>query len=162
MNRTLLDPRRERRIETPFGFIPFRLLTDGHLPRMSLPEIALYLFLSLAADRRGLSFCSDRHLADVLRLTHDEIKCARCSLKKKGLLLFKPERYHLIYQLLSLPDRTAASESTTPAATQPQAAPPPQPSERAQLNLAKARQIIALLSDKTSLPQGNSGLRNVR
>jgi hypothetical protein len=39
--------------------IPHRLLSDGFLAALSQPELLLYIFLILAADRYGLSYYSD-------------------------------------------------------------------------------------------------------
>lgn len=172
MQRDLLDPQRERRIETPFGFVPFRLLTDGHLHRMSLVEAALYLFFSLVADRRGMSFCSDRHLRDVLKLDDDEIHQARRGLKQKGLLAFKRERQVVTYQLLSLPSPTAAPAIMrtrrvlgADAATTTAKTPPPvdqrQPREVPHFDVTQVRQVIALLSGKMSPPEANNKTREV-
>jgi len=173
MKRDLLDPQRERRIETPFGIVPCRLITDGHLSRMSLPEIALYLFFSLASDRRGMCFCSDCHLRDVLRLTDDEINWARRSLKHNGLLAFTQDRYVVTYQLLSLPLATPASPPlrtrlvteadadaiATPTTTAPpvsQLQPVRQPHEAPHFDVTHVRHVIAMLSEKMALPETTS------
>ena len=45
----LPDPARVRHIEGSFGWLDHRLLREGHIERLALFDIALYVFLLLAA-----------------------------------------------------------------------------------------------------------------
>jgi hypothetical protein len=56
ITKKLLVADRIRRIDGGFSFIPHRFLTDGFLQTLSQPQLLLYIFLVLAADRHGLSF----------------------------------------------------------------------------------------------------------
>jgi hypothetical protein len=90
--RIIPDPARVRRIRGSFGWIDHRLLRDGHLARMGLGEIALYLFLVLAADRDGVSWYSAEHVMKLLGLSGEEFHHARAQLIQHGLIAFSPFR----------------------------------------------------------------------
>lgn len=51
----LLVPQRVRNVPRSFSWIDHRLRSEGFLPRLLPEDLALYLFLVLAADQRGLS-----------------------------------------------------------------------------------------------------------
>ena len=104
---TLPNPRRQRTIERPFGWAPFRLVTSGLLARLSVAAKALYLVLCLVADRRGLSYWSQRRLQALVGLDSAGLHQARQELMGHDLLAFDGR----LYQLLSLP--TAQRQSTT-------------------------------------------------
>jgi hypothetical protein len=50
------EPDRIRRIRGSFAWLDHRLLREGHLERMTLTDLAVYVFLVLVADRTGTSF----------------------------------------------------------------------------------------------------------
>jgi len=54
------QPKNVRRIKGSFAWIDHRLLRNGYLSVITHPDLALYLFLVLAADRNGVSFVSFR------------------------------------------------------------------------------------------------------
>lgn len=95
----LLRPDRLRKIEPPFGWVPFRLLSCGLFVQISAPAKLLYFFLCLVADRRGVSFYGDDRLQELLQLSPDALQCARDELVNHDLLAFDQR----LYQLLSLP-----------------------------------------------------------
>ncbi|MBI4564450.1 MAG: hypothetical protein HY716_07145 [Planctomycetes bacterium] len=86
------DPARVRAIRGSFGWIDHRLLRDGHLERMGLPEMALYLFLVLAADRFGVSYYRKEHICKALGISEEEFHHARDRLVVKRLVAFHPFR----------------------------------------------------------------------
>jgi hypothetical protein len=47
-------PELVRRIAGSFGWLDHRLLRDGHLARLTLEDVGVYVFLVLAADRNGV------------------------------------------------------------------------------------------------------------
>ena len=63
--------------------------------------MALYVFLVCVADTQGLSYYSDRRIAELLNLRPSEVISARELLLYKGLLLYQRP----IYQVLDLPER---------------------------------------------------------
>ena len=99
IRKKILAPERIRQIEGSFGFIPHRFLADGFLNALGQHELLLYLFLTLAADRYGLSFYSLNSICSVLGLTADQYINARDSLIEKDLVAYDGT----IFQVLSLP-----------------------------------------------------------
>jgi hypothetical protein len=93
-----VDPTRVRTPPAHFAWIDHRL--RDRLRDLSLVEIALLLFLHLAADRTGCSFWADASIARKLGLGEGEVVQARFRLVAKGLVAY---RYPL-YQLLPLVD----------------------------------------------------------
>jgi hypothetical protein len=72
MEKVILCPNRVRKITGTFGFIEHRFLKEGFFYSLSHPELLLYLFLVLVADRHGLSFYSYDKMCTLLRITVDE------------------------------------------------------------------------------------------
>ena len=73
---------------TSYGIVDRRLLFDRHLHRMSLEEMALYLFLVLAANREGQSYYGDRTIGEILRLSLPKLAAARTELVTAGLVAY--------------------------------------------------------------------------
>ena len=100
--RVPLVPERVRQIAGQgFGFIPHRFLRDGFLSSLERDELALYLFLVLAANRHGVSFYGYDALCEML---HMPLECyieARNRLIAKDLIAFDGTRF----QVLSLPEQ---------------------------------------------------------
>lgn len=86
------EPARVRSIRGSFGWVDHRLVRDGHLTGMCLPEIALYLFFVLAADRNGVSYYRKEHICAIVGLSEDEFHLARERLVQKRLIAFAPFR----------------------------------------------------------------------
>ena len=99
IKKRVLAPKRIRRIDGGFSFIPHRFLTDGFLASLDQPEILLYLFLVLASDRNGLSFYSYDAICTFLQITVDEYIESRDSLINKDLIVFDGT----LFQVLDLP-----------------------------------------------------------
>jgi hypothetical protein len=92
---------RIRHIDGGFSFIPHRFLMDGFLQALSQPELLLYILLTLAADRYGLSFYSDNRICSLLQLSVDQYITARDGLIKKDLIAFNGT----LFQVLELPPK---------------------------------------------------------
>jgi hypothetical protein len=90
---------RIRRIDGGFSFIPHRFLTDGFLEALSQPELLLYIFLILAADRYGLSYYSNDRICSLLQFSLEQYIEARNGLINKDLIAFDGT----LYQVLQLP-----------------------------------------------------------
>lgn len=101
IQKRILDSQRIRRIDRGFGFIPHRFLTDGFLAELSRDEILLYFFLTLVADRHGLSFYSYDSICSLLQLTLDQYIEARDGLIKKQMIAFDKT----LFQVLELPEK---------------------------------------------------------
>ena len=92
---------RIRRIDGGFSFISHRFLMDGFLEALSQPELLLYIFLILAADRYGLSYYSDDRICSLLHLSVEQYITAREDLIKKDLIAFNG----ILFQVLELPQK---------------------------------------------------------
>jgi hypothetical protein len=90
---------RIRRIDGGFSFIPHRFLMDGFLQALSQPELLLYIFLILAADRYGLSYYSYDRVCSLLQFSLEQYIEARNGLINKDLIAFDGT----LYQVLQLP-----------------------------------------------------------
>jgi len=99
IKKKVLNPERVRRIDGGFSFIPHRFLADGFLASLSQKELLLYLFLTLASDRNGLSFYSYDAICTLLQLNLDQYVEARNSLIDKDLIAFDGT----LFQVLDLP-----------------------------------------------------------
>jgi hypothetical protein len=95
-------PERVRRIgEGSFAFIPHRFLRDGFFASLTETERSLYLFLTLAADRQGVSFYGYDRICSTLEVPLESYLAARNGLMDKDLVAFDGHRF----QVLSLPER---------------------------------------------------------
>ena len=92
---------RIRHIDGGFSFIPHRFLMDGFLQALSQPELLLYIFLILAADRYGISYYSDDRICSLLHLSVEQYITAREDLIKKDLIAFNGT----LFQVLELPQK---------------------------------------------------------
>jgi len=111
IKKKVLNPERIRHIDGGFSFIPHRFLTDGFLASLSQKELLLYLFLTLASDRNGLSFYSYDAICTLLQLNLDQYVEARNSLIDKNLIAFDGT----LFQVLDLPPIPAEGLSLKPA-----------------------------------------------
>ena len=100
----LLAPARVRSLERPFGWLPFRLLTEGYWGRLSPAAQQLYAFLALVADPRGVSFYGEARLTALLHRTPAELRAAQRELSVADLLALGRG----LYQLLALPPAAGA------------------------------------------------------
>jgi len=100
-------PTRIRRPPASFAWIDHRLRAPGRLDRLEPEDIALYLFLVLAADRHGLScWRLDRIERAMPCFTRNQLWDARNRLHALQLIHFRPWRVRDpdgVYQLLPLP-----------------------------------------------------------
>ena len=107
MKKTPLCPERIRNITGSFAFIEHRFLRQGFFSSLSHPELVLYVFLILAADRNGLSYYSFDRICALLKLSTDAYIAARNALIQKDLIAFDG----FFFQVLSLPDKPRCTRS---------------------------------------------------
>jgi len=100
-----LYPKRVRKINGSFAFIEHRFLRNGFWQDLNHHELLLYIFLVLAADRKGLSYYSYDKICILLRISVDEYILARNALIEKDLIAF--DGY--LFQVLSLPERVMST-----------------------------------------------------
>ena len=101
IKKKILDPKRIRKIDGGFTYIPHRFLTDGFLASLNQKELLLFFFLALASDRYGLSFYSYDGICSLLGLSVDDYVEARDGLIHKGLIAFDGT----LFQVLDLPPK---------------------------------------------------------
>ena len=115
----VLVPDRLRRPPGSFAWIDHRLRSSG-LPMLGPPEIGLYLFLVLAADREGLScWRLDRIEREMPCFDRSDLWRARDRLVERDLVAFRPWRPSEpdgSYQVLSIRCTGAARPPTRNAA----------------------------------------------
>ena len=90
---------RVRKVKGSFAFIEHRFLRHGFWASLSHDELLLYFFLTLVADRDGLSFYPYDKMCSLLTIDIDAYILARNSLIDKDLLAFDGT----FFQVLSLP-----------------------------------------------------------
>ena len=108
-----LKPNRIRTIETPFAWLPCRLLINGAFADLSDNAKLLYLFLCLAADRQGMSFYGDPRILSHFQFQISDFEQARHELIQKDLIAYNGR----IYQVLSLPLTTPEPQPKRTSAT---------------------------------------------
>jgi len=106
----VLCPQRIRKITGSFAFIEHRFLQRGYWDRLGHHELLLYVFLVLAADRRGLSYYSYDRILSLLKLSVDEYIFSRDRLIEADLIAFNGQ----LFQVLSLPDELPPVSSPGP------------------------------------------------
>ena len=104
----LIKPDRQRKLEKPFSWIPFRLVATGMFAEMSNAAKILYFFLCMVSDRRGLSFYGNETLVDRSGLSQEQVRIARNELITCDLLAYA----NGVYQVLSLNESLQVSSST--------------------------------------------------
>lgn len=97
------QPDRVRRIDGSFAWLDHRLLREGHLSRLTPEDVAVYVFLVLAADRSGVSFYHHEKICLAIGLSWDKFSEARERLIERDLIAFEPFRPNSVdgyYQVL--------------------------------------------------------------
>lgn len=100
IRKKVIVPERLRSTGKSFCFIPHRFLTDGFLQSLTRHELALYLFLVLASDKKGLSFYGDKSICAVLGFKEADYLFTRNCLIQKDLIVYDGT----LFQVLSLPE----------------------------------------------------------
>jgi len=102
----VLVPQRIRNIPASFAWIDHRLRSEGILARLRPEDLGLYLFLTLAADRNGLScWRLDRIQHDLPCFDRHTLWDARTRLADLDLIAYQPWRHDEpdgCYQVLSV------------------------------------------------------------
>jgi hypothetical protein len=99
------QPQNIRKITNSFAWIDHRILRNGFLQVMTHQDMALYLFLVLAADRNGVSFYRKEKICDVLSFDFRQFEIARDRLINFKLVAY--EAYTILspngyYQILPI------------------------------------------------------------
>ena len=111
IRKKILQPKRLRRIDGGFSFIPHRFVTDGFLSALSQKELLLYIFLIVVSDRHGLSFYAYDVICSLLEICVDDYIMARDGLIKKDLIAFDGT----LFQVLDLPQNPVKRPAPRPS-----------------------------------------------
>ena len=106
MKKKVLDPDRIRKINGSFAFIEHRFLRDGFFETLTPNELLLYLFLTLVANKDGVSWYPYDKICAILKWILDEYLDARNGLICKNLIAFDGH----VFQVLNLPDQPRNQE----------------------------------------------------
>ena len=106
MKKKVLDPDRVRKINGSFAFIEHRFLRDGFFESLTPNELLLYLFLTLVANKDGISWYPYDKICGILKWILDEYLDARNGLICKNLIAFNGH----VFQVLDLPDQPRDQE----------------------------------------------------
>ena len=106
MKKKVLDPDRIRKINGSFAFIEHRFLRDGFFESLTPNELLLYLFLTLVANKDGISWYPYDKICGILKWILDEYLDARNGLICKNLIAFDGN----VFQVLDLPDQPRDQE----------------------------------------------------
>jgi len=101
MEKRILRSDRIRHPNGRFSFIPHRFLVGGFLKSLSLNELSLYLFLTLASDKNGVSYYGQKSICSHLHLQKDDYLKARNGLVQRDLIAFDG----VFFQVLKLPEK---------------------------------------------------------
>jgi hypothetical protein len=101
-----LLPQRVRKIGGSFAFIEHRFLRDGFWASLERDELLLYIFLVMAANRKGLSYYGYDTICLLLKMDLDAYILARNGLIDKDLIAFDGR----LFQVLSLPEHALQKE----------------------------------------------------
>jgi len=104
IKKKVLNPKRVRKINGGFSFIPHRFILDGFLAALGQKELLLYLFLVIVSDRNGVSFYSYDAICTLLSLDLDEYIASRDSLIEKDLIAFDGTLFQVLFLPQSPPD----------------------------------------------------------
>ena len=113
--KTLLCPRRGRKVPAQFSWVDQRLVRDRHICRCEPEALALYLLLVTVADAEGLSYYSDSTAAQLLSMEQATLRRARRDLVAAGLIAYRKP----LYQVLSLDPADRDPDAGTPRADGP-------------------------------------------
>jgi hypothetical protein len=99
------QPQNIRNINGSFAWIDHRLIRNGFICVMTHTDMALYLFLALAADENGVSFYRKEKICEAVSLDYNQFEIAKDRLINMKLIAF--EGYSVLspngyYQILPI------------------------------------------------------------
>jgi len=92
---------RIRKIPRQFSWIDQRFIRERYISLCYTESIALYMFLIIVGDAKGLSYYSDKAIIEMLSINKIELEKARSKLIEIDLLAYKKP----IYQVLEIPNK---------------------------------------------------------
>ena len=101
MKKRMLRSDRVRHPGGRFSFVPHRFLLGGFFQSLTLNELALYFFLTLASDKNGISYYGQKSICTHLHLQKNDYTKARETLIQRDLIAFDG----VFFQVLELPEK---------------------------------------------------------
>jgi hypothetical protein len=95
-NKTLIDPRRRRKIPPHFSWVDHRLVREGYTRKCSAEALGLYLFLTAVSDSEGLSYYGDKRISLEINSTEESVQPFRKELISAGLIAFRGGMYQVL------------------------------------------------------------------
>lgn len=96
VNKTLIDPRRKRRIPAHFSWVDHRFVREGYCRKCSTEALGLYLFLLAVSDSEGLSYYGHKSISREINCSEDDIVRLRKELISAGLIAFNGKLYQVL------------------------------------------------------------------
>ncbi len=88
-NYRIPQPKNIRKIQRSFAWVDHRLVRNGYLQIMTHYDMALYLFLILAADKNGVSFYRKEKICKAVSLDFNQFEVTRDRLISMKLIAFE-------------------------------------------------------------------------
>ena len=85
----LPQPQNIRNIKGSFAWIDHRLVRNGFVETMTHPDMVLYLFLVLVADKNGVSFYRKEKICEAVSLDFSQFEIAKDRLVSMNLIAFE-------------------------------------------------------------------------
>ncbi|BBO87142.1 helix-turn-helix domain-containing protein [Desulfosarcina ovata] len=89
-------PDRIRKVPKQFSWLDHRLVSEHYIDRCTHKAAALYLFLVTVSDAKGMSYYSDRTLAQRLGMDEPEVIRVRSELVDIGLIAYRKPLYQVL------------------------------------------------------------------
>lgn len=89
-------PDRIRKVPKQFSWLDHRLVSERYIDRFTHRAAALYLFLVTVADARGMSYYSNRTLAQRLGMDESEVTRVRKEMVDIGLIAYRNPLYQVL------------------------------------------------------------------
>lgn len=83
------QPKKIRNIKGSFAWIDHRLMRNGFIDIMTHQDMAMYLFLVLAADKNGVSFYRKEKICETVSLDYNQFEIAKDRLINMKLIAYE-------------------------------------------------------------------------
>lgn len=89
-------PDRIRKVPKQFSWLDHRLVSEHYIDRCTHKASVLYLFLVTVSDAKGMSYYSNRTLAQRLGMDESEVSRVRSELVDIGLIAYRKPLYQVL------------------------------------------------------------------
>jgi hypothetical protein len=109
-NKTLIDPRRRRKIPAHFSWVDHNLVRKGYTRKCTAEALGFYLFLLAVSDSEGLSYYGDKRISLEINRAEESILSLRKELISAGLIAFRGGMYQVLDLGLELKESVRKTE----------------------------------------------------